>query len=443
MNINKIKRKFAKVTPSRLYSRILIIIIAPMILLQSVIAYIFMERHWQTVTESLSTSVVNDIATIIDVIESYQQDINYSKITRIAGQQMKLDIDILPDAPLPMRRNRPFFAILDYFLSKKITENIKRPFWIDTVGNSDVIEIRIKLAHNILRVFAKRSQTYASDTWIFILWMAGTALILIIIAIYFLHLQIRPIQQLAIVSEKFGKGEIILKYHPGGAVEIRKAGIAFLRMKKRIERQIQQRTMMLSGVSHDLKTILTRFRLGLSLIHNTSETKDLEQDVVDMTKMIDGYLAFVRGEIDEEKVPFNLMELVKKLQNDAKLRHCNFSYDIQCSPLVMVRPSDFSRLVTNLTSNAAKYGNNVKLSALHYSKKLIIHIDDDGIGIPANMRQQVFKPFVKLNQARNQDEAGTGLGLSIALDIARSHGGTLVLNDSPLGGLRATIKIPL
>jgi len=443
MKLIALRRKLTKYLPKKLYSRTLIIIITPMIVLQSVIAYIFIERHWQTINEHLSSAVANDIAAIIDIIDNYPGNANYEKIARIASQKMQLHIDLLPKEALPIASPKPFFSTLDYFLDKKISYKIQKPFWIDTVGNSDLIEIRVALKNNILRVFANRAQTYTSNTLIFLMWMAGTSFVLLLIATYFLRLQIRPIQQLALVAEKFGRGEHLRGYYPKGAEEVRRAGIAFLRMRQRVERQMEQKSMMLSGVSHDLRTILTRFRLELSLLDNKIDISELQQDVIDMTKMIDAYLAFVRGEGEEQIILFNLHELCAKIKKDAMLYNCEFDSFINCDPMIPVRPRDFTRLITNLTTNAFKYANKIELTARRVGNRLIIYIDDNGPGIDSNMYSQVFKPFFRLNEARTQDSAGTGLGLSIALDVARSHGGNLSLSKSPLGGLRAAIYLPL
>lgn len=442
--VNGFERWFAKKMPKRLYARSLIIIIAPMVLLQSVIAYVFMERHWQMVTERLSTAVVHDISAIIDIIETYPQDDKYETITRIAQQRMGLNISILPPDPLPPPGPKPFFAILDYFLSEEITRQINRPFWIDTVGDSDLVEIRIRLDNSVLRVFAMRSQAYASNTGIFLSWMIGTALVLLIIAIFFLRNQIKPIQQLAAAADSFGRGRPLPQgFEPRGAEEVRRAGTAFLRMRQRIERQIEQRTMMLSGVSHDLRTILTRFKLQLALAGEQFDTASLEQDVSDMQNMLEGYLAFARGEGPEESGDLDLSILMEKLSADAKLRKRGFLYEINGTPYVQLKPKAFSRLVGNLVSNGFRYAKNVVVSIFHKNNELTIIIDDDGPGIPANMREEVFKPFFRLDQARNQDASGTGLGLSIAQDIARSHGGNITLADSPTGGLRVIVEIPL
>lgn len=443
MGYRTVKHKITKFLPKKLYSRTLIIIITPMLVLQTVVAYVFMERHWQMINEHLSSAVVNDIAAIIDSIDKFPGKENYEKIANIATNKMQLHIDLLPLEALPITSTKPFFSTLDYFLTKKISEKINKPFWIDTVGNSNLIEIRIILAKNILRVFAKRAQTYSSNTFIFLMWMAGTAFVLLAIAIYFLRLQIRPIQLLALVAEKFGKGEHLRGYYPKGAEEVRRAGIAFLRMRQRVERQMEQRSMMLSGVSHDLRTILTRFRLELSLYAKQIDISQLEQDVIDMTKMIDAYLAFVRGEGDEQIIAFDLMPLLKKIKKDATLHKCIFNYELTCDSVIEVRPRDFTRMINNLITNSFKYATIIEFSAKKIGSSLIIHIDDNGPGIPSHMYNKVFKPFFRINEARTQNTAGTGLGLSIALDVARSHGGNLNLDKSPLGGLRAIISLPI
>ncbi|MBK3745523.1 two-component sensor histidine kinase, partial [Paraburkholderia aspalathi] len=322
----QLSRWFARRMPKGLYARSLIIIIAPMVLLQSVIAFVFMERHWQMVTERLSTAVVRDISAIIDILETYPQEQGNDNIIRIAQQRLALNISILPPDPLPPPGPKPFFSILDYFLSEEITRQINRPFWIDTVGDSDLVEIRIQLDDKVLRVFARRSQAYASNTGIFLTWMIGTALVLLTIAIFFLRNQIKPIQQLAEAAESFGKGRPMPEgFRPRGAEEVRRAGMAFVQMRGRIERQIEQRTAMLSGVSHDLRTILTRFKLQLAIAGTKIDTEPLNQDIADMQTMLEGYLAFARGEGAEEPALFDLHKFFEKLNQEAQLRERGFT----------------------------------------------------------------------------------------------------------------------
>jgi two-component system osmolarity sensor histidine kinase EnvZ len=430
--------------PTGLYARSLLIIILPMVLLQAVVAFVFMERHWQLVTQRLSMAVTRDIAAIIDLIETYPQDDDYAEITRIARERLELIISVEQGTTLPPPRSKPFFNILDEILSEEIVRQIRRPFWIDTVGESKVVEIRILLDNKILRVYARRNQAYASNTHIFLLWMVGASLVLILISILFLRGQIRPILALAQAAESFGKGQKMPEsFAPRGADEVRRAGLAFILMRERIERQIEQRTAMLTGVSHDLRTILTRFKLQLALAGDKPELQGMGKDVEDMQTMLEGYLSFARGDAEEDVGKLRLSDLVERLSLEAELHERVFSSEIEGDDEIMVRPNAFTRLVGNVVSNALRYAKTVHVEASHRAKWLTITVDDDGPGIPENVREDVFKPFFRLDDARNLDASGTGLGLAIALDIARSHGGNVTLSDSPMGGLRVTIRVPV
>lgn len=429
--------------PMGLYARSLLIVIIPMVLLQSVVAFVFMERHWQLVTQRLSAAVTGDVAAIVDLIATFPADRDISEIVRVARDQLDLSISVEPGGELPPPRPKPFFEILDQILSEEISSQIRRPFWIDTVGNSNLVEIRIKLDDGrMLRVYARRNQAYASNTHIFIVWMVGTSLVLLSIAILFLRGQIRPILALTKAAESFGKGQKIDDFAPRGADEIRRAGLAFIQMRERIERQIEQRTAMLTGVSHDLRTILTRFRLQLALAGNNPDLESLNQDVDDMQNMLEGYLAFARGEAEEDVGQLKLSDLMTRLAAEAELHGKTLTTSIEGEDEVRVRPNAFTRLVANLASNAYRYANRVNINARHSAKWVTITVDDDGPGIPERSREDVFKPFFRLDEARNLDSSGTGLGLAIARDIARSHGGNVTLGDSPLGGLRATVRVP-
>lgn len=437
-------RWFTKRIPTRLYARTLLIIIVPVVLLQSVIAFVFMERHWQTVTQRLSMAVTRDIAAIIDVLDSFPQASANEEIIRIARERLDLSIAIEPAGELPPPRPKPFFSILDQILSEEITRQIQLPFFIDTVGNSNIVEIRIKLTDSILRVFAKRSQAYASNTHIFLLWMVGTSLVLLFIAILFLRGQIRPILKLTQAAESFGKGQRMPDdFRPRGADEVRRAGLAFIKMRERIERQIEQRTAMLSGVSHDLRTILTRFRLQLALAADGPELDALNKDIDDMQSMLDSYLSFARGEAEEDVGALSLRSTVEKTAADGRLHGAEVTVTVEGDDEINVRPNAFARLLTNLVSNACRHADAVTINAQNRGKWLTIAIDDDGPGIPAEAREDVFRPFYRLDEARNQDESGTGLGLAIVRDIARSHGGDVTLSDSAMGGLRATVRLPV
>jgi two-component system, OmpR family, osmolarity sensor histidine kinase EnvZ len=436
--------RFVKaVLPKGLYARSLLIVIAPVVLLQSVIAYAFMERHWQTVTNRLSASVASDIAALVEIYDKLpRKDTEGRILTDIAEQKLGLDVDILPNEPLPSIGPKPFFNFLDTALSNEIRLRVGRPFWIDTVGRSNLVEIRVQLDDAVMRVIARRSQTYASNAHIFLVWMVGTSLILLTVAILFLRNQIKPILALADAAEDFGKGRDI-EFRPRGAREVRRAGAAFMDMKRRIARQIEQRTTMLNGVSHDLRTVLTRFRLSLEMMNQSPELDDLKRDVDEMSRMLEAYLAFARGDAGEGAQATDLRALLEEFKSDAERQGHPTTLVLQGDTNVTLRRDAFRRLLGNLVSNAARYGDDIQITAVHDARYLTVHVDDDGPGIPAANRDDVFRPFLRLDEARNQDHGGSGLGLAISRDIARSHGGDIMLSDSPLGGLRASVRLPV
>ncbi|MFC0242042.1 ATP-binding protein [Rhodopseudomonas telluris] len=436
-------QRFNDFMPKGLYARALLIIIVPMVLLQSVIAFVFMERHWNTVTQRLSAAVVQDIAALIDVYKSYPQDKDSAALRRIAQTRLGLVVDFLGPGEMPPPGPKPFFSLLDQSISKQISRQIARPFWIDTVGRSNLVEIRIQLDDAVMRVFALRSAAYASNSEIFLLWMVGTSTVLLIVAVLFLRNQIRPILRLADAAESFGKGRDAPNFKPRGAREVRRAAYAFIEMKSRVERSIEQRTAMLAGVSHDLRTILTRFKLELELIGDAPETEGMRKDVDEMSAMLEAYLAFARGDSGEQAQPTDMTAALEELRSDAERHGHTATVSFSGQPVVTVKPASFKRCLANLVSNAARHADTIAITGQRDHRYLTVMIDDDGPGIPMAMREEVFKPFLRLDDARNQDEGGTGLGLAIARDIARSHGGDITLGDSPMGGLRATVRVPV
>jgi len=436
-------RRIKNMMPTGLYARSLLIIIVPMVILQSVVAFVFMERHWNTVTRRLSSAVTQDIAGLIDVYKSYPQDPERATLRRIARERLDLVVDFLPGTDLPPPGPKPFFSLLDQALSREIGNQIRRPFWIDTVGKSSLVEIRIKLDDAVMRVFARRSAAYASNSEIFLLWMVGTSLVLLTVAVLFLRNQIRPILRLADAAESFGKGREVPDFRPRGAREVRRAALAFIEMKRRVERTIEQRTTMLAGVSHDLRTILTRFKLELALLGDSPEIDAMKKDVDEMGHMLEAYLAFARGDLGEQSAPTDMALFLDELKTDAERNGHKTSVVFHGHPIVTVRPAAFKRCIGNLVSNAARFAPSIAITGHRDHRWLTVTVDDDGPGIAPAMREEVFKPFMRLDDARNQDEGGTGLGLAIARDIARSHGGDITLGDSPLGGLRASVRVPV
>jgi two-component system osmolarity sensor histidine kinase EnvZ len=429
----RMNNAFKSWMPTGLYARALLIMIVPMVILQSVVAFVFMERHWNTVTRRLSTAVVRDIASLIDVYKGYPQDKDRALLRRIAQQRLHLVVDFLPLGDMP----------LDQTLSVQLGRQLGRPFWIDTVGRSNLVEIRIQLDDAVMRIFAERSAAYASNSEIFLFWMLGTSSILLIVAVLFLRNQIKPILRLADAAESFGKGREVPNFRPRGAREVRRAAHAFLEMKARIERSIEQRTAMLAGVSHDLRTILTRFKLELALIGDSPEVDAMRKDIDEMSAMLEAYLAFARGDSGENAQPSDMSAALEELRSDAERHGHRATVAFHGLPVVTVKPASFKRCLANLVSNAARHASTIAITGHRDHRYLTVTVDDDGPGIPPGMREEVFKPFLRLDDARNQDEGGTGLGLAIARDIARSHGGDITLGDSPMGGLRASVRVPV
>ena len=431
------------VMPTGLYARSLLIIIVPIVILQSVVAFLFMERHWANVTQTLSAAVVRDIAALMEVTKAFPQGTDHAQVRRIAQQRLGLAVDFLAISDMPPPGPKPFFSLLDQSLSVELRRQIGRPFWIDTVGRSNLVEIRIQLDDAVMRVFARRSAAYASNAFQILVWMVGPSLVLLPLAILFLRNQIRPILRLADAAESFGKGREVPNFRPRGAREVRRAAHAFLEMKARIERAMGQRTAMLAGVSHDLRTILTRFKLELALIGESPEIEAMKKDVDEMSRMLEAYLAFARGDSGEQAAPTDMAAFLEELRDDAERNGHKATVVFHGAPTVTVRPAAFKRCLANLVSNAARYAPSIAITGHRDHRYLTVTVDDDGPGIPVALREEAFKPFMRLDTARNQNEGGTGLGLAIARDIARSHGGEITLGDSPIGGLRATVRVPV
>jgi two-component system osmolarity sensor histidine kinase EnvZ len=441
-------RVASELMPKGLYARAMIIIIAPIVVLEGVIAFVFMERHWQNVTRRLSESTARDIAALIEIYEANPDKAEQDRVIDIARERLNLSMQILPPGDLPERRPKPFFDLLDQALSREISRHVRRPFWIDTVGQSRHVEIRVQHENALLRFIATRSQTYASNSHIFLLWMVGSSVILLTVAILFMRNQIRPILRLSEAADAFGKGRPIPEdFRPRGAREVRQAAQAFLEMRDRIRTHVEQRTTMLAGVSHDLRTVLTRFKLELALLGDDPEVRSLRADVNEMQHMLEDYLAFARGDGGEEARPTNLRELLEEVHDEAQVYGTLVDLKIRKKKregeiVLPLKRNAFKRAVTNLVSNAVRYGDQVIIRAATEGQWLRIEVDDNGPGIPPTERQNVFKPFYRIDKARTQD-GNSGLGLAIARDIAKSHGGDITLGESSMGGLRAVISLPL
>jgi len=425
--------------PKGLYARALLIVILPIVLLQSAVAYVYMQRHWEAITDRLSAAVARDVAAVSDLYVRFPQD--RETLTLVAGVDLNMQLVALPKGPLPEPMERSFFSLLDHVLTRELAQRVRRPFWINTT-KGNFVEIRIALDDATLQFVTTRTQAYASNSHIFFIWTTVASIVIIGVATSFLRNQIRPILRLARAAEEFGKGRDV-SLRPSGATEVRRAGAAFLEMKQRVERAIEQRTTMLTGVSHDLRTIITRFKLSLALLPQGAETEELRKDVHEMERMVEAYLAFARGDGGEAPAPTDIGAILKDLQIDTAKLGIDARLTMTGEPTIVTRPAAVKRLLANLVGNAQRYGKRIDLSAENDGKIMTIHIDDDGPGIPVERLEDAFRPFYRLDESRNQDHGNSGLGLAIARDIARAHGGDLTLERSTRGGLRATVTLPV
>lgn len=438
-------RGLAEMLPKGLYKRSLLIVIVPMVLLQSAVTLAFMQHHWDLVTRRLSDAVARDVGALTDLYQRLPPGQDDASLVNLASERFRMDASLLPEGPLPPVMPRSFYGALDPLtrtLPKEIRKQVAQPFWIDTVGRSGLMEIRVDLGGRVLRLVTRRALAYEANAHIFVLWMLGAMILLLTVAIIFLRNQIRPILRLARAAEDFGKGRD-LDFSPHGAREVRQAGHAFIEMKRRVERATEQRTAMLNGVSHDLRTMLTRFKLSLALLDNSADGEFLQKDVDEMGQMLEGYLAFARGDTGEATAQVNIASMLDDLREASKRHGARLGVETRGNLDIHIRPMAMKRCVGNLVANAQRHADNVRVSATREAQFLSIVVDDDGAGIDPAFREDVFRPFYRLDEARNQDEGGSGLGLAIARDIARSHGGDIILTESPMGGLRAAVRIPV
>ena len=433
-----------RMLPRSLLGRSIIIIVTPIVLLQVVSAWVFYTSHWDTVTRRLAQSVAGDIATVIQLLDRPIDPARAAGIFAIADDAMGLNLtfrpdEILPNDPTVMRQN-----LVDRALARALESRVQRPFLIDSRSLKNYIEIHVQLADGVLHVVVARRRLFSSTTYVFILWMIGTSLALLTVATVFMRKQVRPIRRLAQAADDFGKGRDSGACPPGGATEGERAGFAFNLMRDRIRRQIAQRTDMLSGVSHDLRTPLTRMKLQLAMMGAKPEIADLKKDIADMERMIGAYLAFARGEGAEQAVATDLVAVVGEVVSDARREGARIGLTAPAAGLVLnLRPDGFRRALANVIGNAQRYGGEIEVSLQIRGSHVDVLVDDNGPGIAPDQREEVFRPFFRLDESRNPETGGTGLGLTIARDIMRSHGGDLTLDSAPAGGLRAILRLPL
>ncbi len=428
--------------PRGLLARSLLIIVVPLVVLQVVSGIVFYDRHWANVSSHRSNSLAGDIAMIINLMQTLQGEENARWITTLALTTLDIQVAIQPQATLADIPATPRRSNLERTLARSIEQIVRRPFIIDNQTEPGRFVVFVELPGRLLRISADNKRLISSTTKIFILWMIGTSVVLFAVATVFMRNQVSPIRRLARAADNFGKGRDVPHFKPSGAIEVRQAAAAFVAMRERIKRQIQQRTEMLAGVGHDLRTPLTRMRLQLAMFQQSEEVTNLTGDVAEMERMIDDYLDFARGEgaepAGEAAVAPLLEDVVRNANGRAALR-----LDVDPQIRLPLRRNAFRRAITNLVANATRYGDHIDIQAKRVGRALEITVDDDGPGIPPDKREEAFRPFVRLDDSRPPDSGGTGLGLAIAREIVHGHGGELSLGESPAGGLRARMLLPL
>ena len=443
-----------KYLPRTLLGRSLLILVTPILLVQIISTIVFLDNHWAKILDRLAYAVAGEITVIARAIEDGITPENLNRITGYSSQNLGLLITYEQGALI---KNKDFSdqhviwesAVVNT-LDKELNKSLRRPFYIHADFQEKWVQVNVQLENGVLNVELPERRLFSSSGYIFLIWMFSTSLILSIVAVLFMRNQIRPIRRLAVAADWFGRGRDVHKFKVEGASEVRQAGQAFLDMRRRIKRQISQRTIMLAGVSHDLRTPLTRMKLELEMMGENEDVKALKGDVALMQRMIDGYLEFVRGGEAEGIVSVNLAAYMDKIRTDAQRLGRDIQWDIPSYIQIPLRPLAFERAVTNILNNAAKYAGHIWVSAdVSNDGRVYINIDDDGPGIPADQYQDVFKPFYRADSARSLDAGddnnggGVGLGMPIAMDIIHSHGGRIWLESSDKGGLRVVIRLPM
>lgn len=439
---------FRRSLPRGLFGRSLLIIVMPVILVQAVVTYLLFDRQWDTVTTRISRAAA---AQIVLFVQSYETN----GPERFEGEAVRLRETSFGLVPVVRRGERipstesPAYEALQRVFVRELSARINRPVWIDSFSNPDHVDIRIQLDDGVMTILAERKRVMSTNTHVWVLWMIGTSVIFLGIAILFLRNQIRPIERLADAAEAFGKGRDVPDFRPSGANEVRRASLAFIDMRERISRFVQQRTDMLAGVSHDLRTPLTRMKLELAMMKENPSIQALKGDLEEMEHMLEEYLAFARGQAGEGATDTDVCQLLREVvgnaqrKADGKQAGKHVEADVPASLAIPLRPNAFKRCVVNLVENAVRHATHVRVVLRRVADAIEIAVEDDGPGIPPERREEAFRPFHRLDSGRSLVTGGAGLGLAIARDIARGHGGDILLGDSPAGGLAAVIRIPV
>jgi len=434
--LNNLAKKYL---PKRLFYRSLLIVAAPIILLQIIITVVFFDSLWIKANKGMTRSLVGEIETLFDVYKS--SETNKKMIVSLYNKNFDFVITLKENELLPNKKTERWYSPMDRSLRRELKSSFGRSYWFDTTKYKELVEIRIKYKEGFLQIFFPKHKIAPSSARIFALWITLPGLLLIMIAIVFLKNQTRPIVNLAKAAEKFGKGEFIKEFRPSGAQEIRQAAFEFDRMRKRISVHLNQRSEMLSGISHDLRTPLTRLKLQLALLNQKELSKKMSDDIEEMERMLNEYLEFAKHQKNEETKIVNLNQIVEDIIKNYKEKVIDFKYDENLH--INLRVNSIKRCLINLIDNGLSYGKKIEISTRKTKNNIIIFIDDDGPGIPENEYQNVMKPFYRIDKSRGQNKSGVGLGLSIANDIVRAHGGNISFERSSLNGLRVKISLPL
>ncbi len=431
--------KFIKnLLPKRLFYRGLLIVAVPVVVLQVTVTLVFFDSLWIKTNKGMTKALVSEIVTIIDI---YNNESEYNKkiVTDLYNKNFSFSVRFIENEKLPDIKVDRWFSPMDRTLRRELKPKFNE-YWFNTISYEEVVDLRIKFRDGVLQIFFPKERIQASSIRIFAIWITVPAFLMIAIAIIFLKNQTRPITKLAEASERFGKGEDILEFRPSGALEIRKAGLEFDRMRKRILRHLNQRSEMLSGISHDLRTPLTRIKLQLAMIKDKELSKKLSLDVDEMEKMLNEYLQFASTGAKDKTEIFDLSELIKNI-ND-KYENPNIINNFDSQILFNGRKNLIQRCINNLIENSLKYGKKIIVNVEKKKSHIVILIEDDGPGIPKSEYQNIIKPFYKIDKSRSDSKSSVGLGLAISSDIVKSHGGNIDFDKSKLGGLQVKISLP-
>ena len=435
-----LSKNLKKILPKRLFYRALLIVAVPVITLQLIITIVFFDSLWIKTNKGMTRTLVNEISAFIEAYQS--ENSNKQEITNLFSLFLDLNIELIKDEKIQNVINERWFSPIDRTLRRELKSKfVSGGYWFDTTNYTELIDLRIRYKEGYFKFLIPKDRVTSSSARIFALWITVPAFIMVLISLIFLKNQTRPITNLARAAERFGKGENIEEFRPSGALEIRQAGHEFDKMRKRIERHLNQRTEMLSGISHDLRTPLTRMKLQTAFIKDKGTAQKLTQDINEMEKMLNEYLQFTSLSYVEKDEMFNLSELIEEVIQ--KYNNEDISYKLLPRIYINGRKNLVQRCLNNLIDNALKYANKVEVNLNKKNSNLFIIIDDDGPGISKTEHENVFKPFYKIDKGRADSKSSVGLGLSISSDIIKSHGGNIMLEKSKMGGLRVKIFLPV